>query len=377
MATSVFEKAIEDKKPLKDLPTILSFTRNIEPSDGLMYSGKWEAIRKENSDVEIKASKNSIVLDIEGQKEKVDLRITAKRHNNWREIPLTVRKNRGTFSHSTATDAEKKKSNLAEGDKASLFDGDDTLKLSFTLKILGNVGEPTACNEPVYEKLLKKRFEQVKEKGGLDALAKRYAYNIANARFLFRNRVNAEEILVTVENSKTEDTIEFNAYDFSTNSFDKNSSDEKLTKLTDWITTALSSDTGFAILKVVAYAKMGNRSQVFPSQEMNVGESRKTLFQLEDCAGMHDVKLGNAIRTIDTWHTDDAESEYYNLPFAIEPFGAVVQKGVATRESNNKDLYTYLKKLPVKQASENIDDMDLFFVANLIRGGLFQGKGKK
>lgn len=354
MATSEFKKAIEDKKPLKDLPTILSFTRNIEPSDGLMYSGKWEDISQG-----------------------VNLKAISDKQSNWRPVLLSERKNLGTKSQYNLTKGKRTDPNLVEGDKASLFDGDDTLKLSFTLKILGNVGEPTACNEPIYEKLLRQRFEQVEEKGGLQTLAKRYAYNIANARFLFRNRVNAEDILVIVKNSKTEDVIEFNAYDFSTKNFDKNSSNDKLVKLTDWIGTALDSDTGFAILEVVAYAKMGNRSQVFPSQEMNVGESRKTLFQLEDCAGMHDVKLGNAIRTIDTWHTDDKKSEYYNLPFAIEPFGAVVQKGVATRESNNKDLYTYLKKLPVKQASEDIDDMDLFFVANLIRGGLFQGKGKK
>ncbi len=372
-------KTIAEKKLLKELPTILSFTRNLEPSDALMYSGKWDNKEKDNSDIEIKVRNKSVDIEINGEEESVDISVIANRQNFWRKIVLSDRKNLGTKSQYKLTKGSRTEGNPVEGDKASLFDGDDTLKVSFMLKVLGNIGEPTACNEPSYEEILTKRFNLIKEQGGLKKLAQRYAYNIANARFLFRNRVNAEEIMVYVKNKDCKDDkdcIEFNAYDFSVKNFDKNSDNKDLALLSEWIEQGLSGTDRFTLLEIIAYAKIGNRSQVYPSQEMNTNEKRKTLFQLEGCAGIHDVKLGNAIRTIDTWYKDD-DNKYQGIPFAIEPFGAIIQKGDATRDDNETNLYAYLKKLPVERKSDEIDDMDLFFVANLIRGGLFQGESKK
>lgn len=372
---SNFQKAIDKNEALKNLPSILSFTRNIEPSDGLMYSGKWENIGKKNEQIAITTKPKSFEVKVSDKVENVGLEIIGNYQNKWRKIKLSDRKNLGTKSHYSSTEKDHREGNPVEGDKASLYDGDDTLKLSFMLKILGNVGEPTACNEPCYAEVLVARYEWIKARSGLSELAKRYAYNIANARFLFRNRVNAKQIKVFVK--KDDKTLEFNAYDFSPHNFDKNTDKKELTELAQWIEHGLNNDgDGFTLLEITAYANMGNRSQVYPSQEMNTGEKRKTLFQLEECAGMHDVKLGNAIRTIDTWYIDE-KNKYKGIPFAIEPFGAVVQKGDATRDGNGTDLYTYLRKLTVPKTTDDIDDMDLFFVANLIRGGLFQGKKAK
>ncbi len=371
---SIIQTAIEKNKALKDLPNILSFTRNIEPSDGLMYSGKWENIGKDNDELAVKIKNNAIDIEINGQQETVNFNVVTNRQNKWKKIKLSSRKNLGTKSHSSSTPKDHREGNPVEGDKASLYDGHDTLKVSFMLKILGNVGEPTACNEPEYAELLINRYNWIKEQNGLHELAKRYAYNIANARFLFRNRVNSEQIKVIV--GFDNECLEFNAYDFSVKDFEKNNDNPVLKQLTGWIEQGLNKDDGFALLAVTAYAQMGNRSQVYPSQEMNTNEKRKTLFELEGCAGIHDVKLGNAIRTIDTWYIDE-KNKYNHIPFAIEPFGAAVQKGDATRDGNSTDLYTYLKKLTVEKSKDSYDENDLFFVANLIRGGLFQGKGLK
>jgi CRISPR-associated protein Csy3 len=366
-----FQKAVETNKSLTNLPTILSFTRNLEPSDGLMYSGKWENIGQENEQIALKTKPQSLEVTVGDKVESIELAMIGNYQNKWRKIKLSERKNLGTKSHYSSTEKDHREGNPVEGDKASLYDNDDTLKLSFMLKILGNVGEPTACNEPSYAKTLVERYEWIKAKNGLSELAKRYAYNIANARFLFRNRVNAQQIEVYVK--KAEKTLKFNAYDFSLNNFDKNEDNQELIELAQWIEAGLNDNgDGFTLLEITAYANMGNRSQIYPSQEMNTAEKRKTLFQLEGCAGIHDVKLGNAIRTIDTWYPD--KDKYRSIPFAIEPFGSIVQKGDATRDGNGADLYTYLKKITTKKISDNIDDNDLFFVANLIRGGLFQGE---
>jgi CRISPR-associated protein Csy3 len=100
---------------------------------------------------------------------------------------------------------------------------------------------------------------------------------------------------------------------------------------------------------------------------MNMGEKKKVLFQLDKCAAMHDVKIGNAIRTIDNWYKNA------KFPIAIEPYGSVTQMGQAYRK-NKDDLYTLM--LDWLNEKDNVSDEDKnFVVANFIRGGVFGGKG--
>jgi CRISPR-associated protein Csy3 len=116
---------------------------------------------------------------------------------------------------------------------------------------------------------------------------------------------------------------------------------------------------------------------------MNVDGKGKTLFQLNGCAAMHNVKIGNAIRTIDTWYSDEAivkadgkdktetikiEEKY---PIAIEPYGSVTQRGIAHRPSKD-DLYTLMVNW-INEKDISIEDKK-YVVANLIRGGVFGGK---
>ena len=110
---------------------------------------------------------------------------------------------------------------------------------------------------------------------------------------------------------------------------------------------------------------MGDGQHVFPSQQMNMGEQKKVLFQLDDCAALHSVKVGNAIRTIDDWYKG-AE-----FPIAAEPFGSVTQRGQAYRKKD-EDLYTlmlaWVNNKVVTPQQKN------FVLANIIRGGVFGGK---
>jgi CRISPR-associated protein Csy3 len=106
----------------------------------------------------------------------------------------------------------------------------------------------------------------------------------------------------------------------------------------------------------------------FPISRDEYGEKKKVLFQLDGCAAIHNVKIGNAIRTIDNWYDNP---EY---PIAAEPFGSVTQIGHAFRKSKN-DLYTllcdWLNDKDISDGNKN------YVVANLVRGGLFQGEGDK
>jgi len=342
---------------------MLSFERKLEASDGLMFAGNWE----------------DDIAELENEE--------------WRSIEIVPRQNRSTQSAYGIDDSKKIMPNpvSSDSDDANLPMDKDTLKLSFSMRVIGSVGKPFACNAPDFATEIEKQLKAFKEDGGMDELAFRYAYNIANGRFLWRNRVGAENVKIVVKLNDDEDekkSIDFNAYDFSLKDFDKNRDNEDLKKVAEMIKAGLISneENSFVFLKVDAYVKLGKGQHVFPSQEMNMGEKKKKLFQLDNCAALHNVKIGNAIRTIDTWYGDtmlikvkegkkdktkevDIESEI-KYPIAIEPYGSVTQHGRAYRHKNI-DLYSLMLNWVNDEEIEN--DQKYFIAGNLIRGGVFGG----
>ena len=344
-----------NKKTEIKLPSLLSFERKLETSDGLMYAGNWDDRKKDYID-------------------------DKKKNLAWNPIKITSRYNRATKSMYSIRnkDSEKIEPNLAEGDDANLPMNKDTLKLYFTLRVVGNLGKPFSCNKPDFAEVLKSKIEKFKNSQNIDDLAFRYAYNIANGRFLWRNRVCAERVKIYVN-----DNLQFNAYNFSLNNFDINSNDKDLGKLSDIIKEGLKSKNDYSLIKVTAYVRLGEGQHIFPSQEMNMGEKRKTLFQLENCAAMHNHKISNAIKTIDTWYGDTMliklegkKTEVVSIdseikpPIAIEPYGSVTQHGRAYRHNNNH-LYSLL--LSWVNNHDVDSNQQKFIVSNLIRGGLFGG----
>ncbi len=322
-----------------ELPSVLSFERKLEVSDGLMSSGNWNDIKKPKE---------------------------------WQPIPITKRKNRSTQSAYGIDDDKKSQPNpvASDSDDANLPMDKDTLRLSFTLRLIGNLGKPFACNRPDFEEVLIEKVRDFKKNGsGLETLALRYAHNIANGRYLWRNRVCAEEIRIMVYLHGKETPLEFNARDYSLNDFSINESDVNLNVLKNHMLAGINgSENSFVFLRIEAYAKLGNGQHVFPSQEMNMNAKGKELFKLDNCAAIHNVKIGNAIRTIDNWYHPDAK-----FPIAAEPYGSVTQIGQAFREKSPIDLYSLILSW---LGGNDIGEQANYVVANLIRGGLFQGEGK-
>ncbi|MFL7864669.1 CRISPR-associated protein Csy3 family [Vibrio cincinnatiensis] len=314
------------------LPSMLAFERKLEPSDALMTAGDWN-----NKDKAWDGIKISV-------------------------LPRTLR---GTKSQFNLDKGGREDNNISEGDDAYLPNDLDTLKVSFSLRVIGDLGAPFGCNDPDFSRSIKERVLAYKPEG-LKELAYRYAHNIAAGRFLWRNRVAAEQLYIQIT-VNDQDAIVFNGYDFSLKTFEKQRDNADLMKVANAIFEGLNSDEQFICLTVDAFVKLGKGQHVFPSQEMNMGEKKKVLFKLDNCAAMHSVKIGNAIRTIDDWY-DNAE-----LPIAIEPFGAVTQQGHAYRKTKT-DLYTLMMKwVNDEEVSENDKN---FVLANLIRGGVFGGKAE-
>lgn len=316
-------------------PSLLSFDRKLETSDGLMYAGSWS---------------NDFEAD-----------------DNWLPVRITKRQNRSTQSAHGTEDAKKSQPNpvSSDSDDANLPHDRDTLKLRFTLRIIGNIGSPYACNDPGFEPAIIERVQEFSTNQGFETLAFRYAYNIANGRFLWRNRVCAEQITISVNFEGLDKPLYFDAYNYSLNDFLKSANCGTLKILANKIQTGLEGDSNsFVLLEINAYVKLGKGQHVFPSQEMNMGEKKKVLFELDKTAAMHSVKIGNAIRTIDNWYNNA------QFPIAAEPFGAVTQRGEAYRRNRAEgDLYSLMMDWVNNRAVDI--NQQAYVVANLIRGGVF------
>ncbi len=330
--------------------SVLAFEKKLVPSDGRMYGTNW--------------------------------------HDREREIPLKLQEKsvRGTISNRLKAavkndpaklNAEVEKPNLQRVDVCALGTEQDTLRLHFTLKILGGVERPSACNNAVFNQSYKAAAKDYIEREGFRELAERYAVNIANARFLWRNRVGAEDIEVQVEalNKDAAQSWKFDATKFTTRDFDID--DTKINSLAGRIAAALSSENDFLMLEINCFAKVGKAQEIYPSEELvlDKGNSKtkksKILYAVDDIAAMHSQKIGNALRTIDTWYPEFTNHETSAGPIAVEPYGAVTNLGKAYRTPRDKqDFYTFFDNFARGGKLARIED-EHYVMAVLVRGGVF------
>ncbi|MDO3383304.1 type I-F CRISPR-associated protein Csy3 [Gilvimarinus algae] len=330
--------------------SVLAFERKLDPSDALFYAGDWDD--QANS-------------------------------RNWQPVSIIEKSVRGTISNRLKTkdqdpaklDAAIENPNLQTVDVAALPADADTLKVSFTLRVLPGAGTPSACNSGEYQDKLQSVVSQYVSKAGFSTLAQRYAANLANGRFLWRNRVGAEAVTVNVarmSNGSASETWSFNALDVSLRNFENLSTDvQTLGKV---IESGLNGEQ-HVLLQVTAFVRIGAAQEVFPSQELILdrgrGDKSKTLYQVKDIAGIHSQKLGNAIRTVDTWYegADDLG------PIAVEPYGSVTTQGKAYRQPKQKmDFYNLLDAWVLKDKEPDTEQQH-FVMATLIRGGVFGDAG--
>lgn len=263
--------------------------------------------------------------------------------------------------------AEITKSNIQTVDEAALPFTSDTLKVEFSLRVINDIGKPTSCNEPTFAKALNDTVGEYQSEYGFSELAKRYALNLANGRFLWRNRAGAASIKVLITAKKQEFT--FDCYDFDIRDFDKNA--KKVEALAKLIEEGLTTTP--IVLNVTAYCVVGNGQIVYPSEEFVKGsvkgDKSKVLYQLDGQAAMHSQKIGNAIRTIDTWHPYLDEVG----PIPIDTYGAVTVNGSAYRQpKDGMDFYKIFDKWMLKGIKPAVEQQH-YIMAMLIRGGVFGG----
>jgi len=330
--------------------TVLAFERKLDPSDALFRAGNWE---------------------------------NRAQAAQWNFVPVREKSVRGTISNRLKAkeqdpaklDAQIESPNPQTVDIATLPHDTDTLAVHFTLRVLAGAGTPSACNNAGYQSKLKQTVAGYVDEHGFGELAHRYACNLANGRFLWRNRIGAEEVEVIVSQMKggqAEKQWTFNALEQSTRDFEGSDQTRELGTV---IAEALAGKQ-YLLLDVVAFARVGAGQEVFPSQELILDRSRgdksKTLYKIgdDDNAAIHSQKLGNALRTIDTWYPQPEDGS--NLgPIAVEPYGSVTTQGTAYRQPKQKmDFYNLLDKW-AKEGQVPPVEQQHFVMATLIRGGVF------
>ncbi len=320
-------------------PSVLAFESKLACSDALMFAGNWNERDTPSA---------------------------------WESVKIVEKSVRGTISNrlkgakASKIDAEVNKPNLQTVDNAALPNGCDTLKVKFTLRVLGDLTTPSTCNNPDYQKALSQLISEYVTSHGFKALSQYYANNLANGRFLWRNRVGAEQTEVRVTHEGK--VWNFDAQAFSLKAFETGNSD--LNEVAQIIEQGLMGEKP-TLLTIEAFSQLGESQTVFPSQELVMsggsGNKSKYLYHLNQQAAMHSQKIGNALRTIDNWYPQADEFG----PIAVEPYGSVTNRGIAYRKPKEKtDFYSLLDNWLLKGDEPELEQQH-YVMAMLIRGGVF------
>lgn len=334
----------------EDTASVLAFEKKLVPSDGYLFGTSWEN-RDQVTPLSLKEkSVRGTISNRFGKKDKALV-----------NDPMALGK-------------KVESPNLQTVDACALSMEQDTLILQFTLKVLGGIHQPSACNNAAFKQSYSLAAKSYSERKGFRELARRYALNIANARFLWRNRIGAEAIEVKVRalNKGAEQEWLFDATRY--NLRDMDCSDAQITSLAERIATALASENVFLLLDITCHAKVGKAQDVYPSEELVLdkgkGKKSKVLYAVDGIAALHSQKIGNALRTIDTWYPE-FNGDTSVGPIAIEPYGAVTNLGKAYRTPKDKqDFYSFFDRWARGGELERLED-EHYVMAVLVRGGVF------
>lgn len=256
------------------------------------------------------------------------------------------------------------------------------------------------CSDPTYRRAVDGFIARFFVRGvpEFDEVCRRYARNILNGRWLWRNRMLGD---VSVS-AKCGDIV-YKSSGSRLNDFDEYTEDEKaLAQNVIASGFLLPPNSAAPALSVVGRVTFGftGEVEVFPSQNMVTNKpkgfarslykvdmiSRKELVSIlsgaskdgDDAgefmadmidmgrAALRDQKIGNAIRTIDTWYPD-----YAGMPIPVEPNGASLETNSLHRKpvaANAKGLLAKIDEI-VPSATFNPDAA--YLIALIVRGGVF------
>lgn len=346
----------------KKLPGVSSFQRSCVISDAVMYN-------------EVNGERSTPVL--------------VQRHGIMgTQNVMKSGKDSGESSQSVESTEVR---NLQVTDTAKLSSDATGMQVEFTLSLLDlstalHSIAPSKKDDPElasnYRASVVAFVDRAKSSPGVTEVARRYARNVLNGRWLFRNRLSAAAISIEVFHENTLLVKQDNAFDLPLSDFDSYCPAE--IALGDFLAKGLTGETRDHI-KIVASVKLRGAGaiEVFPSQ--NYVESKPKGFsrslyahpaldinplsegaaiKIMGYAAIRDQKIGNALRTLDTWYPSEVSTP---TPIAVEPMGANLefQTFFRQKKASSFEILKSLNELD-PQSSEG-----MFIIACLIRGGVY------
>lgn len=335
-----------------EIPNLLSLTGSVDPSHGLFFSSKngenEKPLPKESVGVlgtlgsysELKKMKTKDEFDeVHGNPQKVDVCFLPPNHNN-----LHVKGN-----------------------------------IKFTNQI-----NSINSNDPTFIDSLNEIYFNYAYYDEFKTIIFRYLTQMLNGSVLFRNRYSPDIklILSYQDGNKNLRKKQFEIdQDYTFNNIDWFQNDGFLFEIYSHVKNAfMGAEKDVFLLTYEYIIDMGYGQEVYPSQEfLENDEGKKVLFETfyenNKIAGMHSQKIGNALRTIDDWYSDNQVS-----PIPVDPFGPDKKRSLFRRKKQNH-IYQILDDV-VKDHKNgnkihyNSNNMH-YLMASLLRGGVYSGEKKK
>jgi CRISPR-associated protein Csy3 len=357
-----------------EIPNTLAFARSIEPSIFSMWG--------------------SSSTDSKGTLEPVEIVIETKRGtiaNSLKADALSKFANGGDDKKSPAN------ANPQSVEAAYLPANCDTLVLKGQIAFIPNASNPTICNGLKFAEAITAFHTEFSKTDGWLALAERYVMNLVNARFAWRNKVAASKVVTTLVDSAG-NSCEFDSMSISGNGLSA-SATPSAKAFIESAAKALGAKKGSSayVISVACKLLLGDGAVVYPSQEFSSSKDKddrgqevgKILAKRKLRDGLfqgilHEQKVGNAVRQIDTWYHPTIGPLQ---PLAAEPYaplttmGTFFRQGLKTKEGNKVehfyDILGDLSELTKQVASSSkATDRALYFSAVLVRGGVFGAKSE-
>ena len=233
-------------------------------------------------------------------------------------------------------------------------------------------------------------IDNAKPSDGLREVANRYARNVFNGRWLWRNRLLGTGITVKAILADGKE-LQQDALKTPLNDFNNYSKEEL--ELGELIYNCLAGYE-YQPIQIEARIDLGFKGvvEVFPSQNYvndkpkgfarplykvdytSPAKYKSGVDDFEDIrdvghAALRDQKVGNALRTLDTWFPD---FKSYGKPIPVEPLGANLEAQRFFRDKKD----TSFKIMCAINTLEPDSDDGKFLIASLIRGGVYSESDK-
>ncbi len=276
------------------------------------------------------------------------------------------------------------------------------LEVSFAFRTIAAKDLIFACSDVAYRQALDGFIDRFFRRGvsEFDEVCLRYARNILNGRWLWRNRVFGQPEVIATCGTET-----YKSTGTQLANFDNYTEDEKRLASNVIATGLLGSST--QAVEVTGRVLFGftGEVEVFPSQNMVTNKpdgfarslykvnmiTRKELLAImetarkngEDAgefsadmidmgiAALRDQKIGNAIRTIDTWYPG-----FGGTPISIEPNGANLEANVLFRDVRGQGAKDLLGLVDELKPGTAFDPRAAYLIALLVRGGVFSAENE-